>query len=140
LTWLQFGIVTGFSVQMLTFDGHWHAGEVCFSQINPSFNCAREMPDPYGVVWASSLLMSEWWTECPMVATVYSQCHDSCKDQNGSDETCGGWQNQASFSHRGERGSCWMVDHSHPVVNYKRETLLPSQNCNVQMRIMEQYF
>jgi hypothetical protein len=28
LTWLQFGVVTDFSGQMLTFDGHWHAGEV----------------------------------------------------------------------------------------------------------------
>jgi hypothetical protein len=28
LAWLQLGVVTDFSGQMLTFDGHWHAGEV----------------------------------------------------------------------------------------------------------------
>ena len=28
---MQFGGVTDFSGQMLTFDGHWHAGEVCSS-------------------------------------------------------------------------------------------------------------
>ena len=35
LTWLQFGVVTNFSGQMLTFDGFWHAGEVCSSWMNP---------------------------------------------------------------------------------------------------------
>ena len=30
---------------MLTFDGHWHAGEVCSSLINPSFNCTGQMAD-----------------------------------------------------------------------------------------------
>ena len=43
LTWLQFSIVTDFSGQMLTFDGHWHAGEVCSSQMNPCFNCTGQM-------------------------------------------------------------------------------------------------
>jgi hypothetical protein len=40
LIWLQFGVITEFSGQMLTFDGHWHAGEVCSSQINPGFSSA----------------------------------------------------------------------------------------------------
>ncbi|XP_055724042.1 rho-related GTP-binding protein RhoF-like isoform X1 [Salvelinus fontinalis] len=30
---LQFGVITDFSGQMLTFDGHWRAGEVCPSRI-----------------------------------------------------------------------------------------------------------
>ena len=64
LTWLQFGIVTDFSGQMLTFDGHWHAVEVCSSQMNPVFNYTGQMAD----VCVSGLLMSTLWTECPMVA------------------------------------------------------------------------
>jgi hypothetical protein len=44
---------------MLTFDGHWHAEEVCSSQINAGFNCAKQMADSmYGAVWVSGLLMS----------------------------------------------------------------------------------
>ena len=43
LTLLQFGVVTDFSGKILTFYGHWHAGEVCSSQKNPSFNCTGQM-------------------------------------------------------------------------------------------------
>jgi hypothetical protein len=44
---------------MLTFDGHWHAGEVCSLQMNPGFNCTGQMANSeYGVMWASGLLMS----------------------------------------------------------------------------------
>jgi hypothetical protein len=46
---------------MLTFNGHWHAGEVCSSQMNPGFNCTGQMADAvYGVVLVSSLLMGLW--------------------------------------------------------------------------------
>ena len=69
LTWLQFGVVTNFSGQMLTFDGHWHAGEVCSKRMNPGFNCTGQMADSgIGVVWASGLLMSTLWTECAVEA------------------------------------------------------------------------
>ena len=45
--------------EMLTFNGHWHAGEVCSSQMNPGFNCTEQMADSvYDIVWASGLLMS----------------------------------------------------------------------------------
>ena len=43
LTWLQFSIVTDFSGQMLTFDGHWLPGEVGSSQMNTGFNCTGKM-------------------------------------------------------------------------------------------------
>ena len=43
------GVVTDFSWQMLTFDGHWHAGEVCSSWINPGFNCT--LADDRPRVW-----------------------------------------------------------------------------------------
>ena len=33
LTWLQFGVVTDFSGQMLTFYGHWHAGWISVSTV-----------------------------------------------------------------------------------------------------------
>jgi hypothetical protein len=37
--------------KMLTFDGHWQAGEVCSSWINRGFNCTGQMADNmYGVV------------------------------------------------------------------------------------------
>jgi hypothetical protein len=40
---------------MLTFDGLWHAGEVCSSQMNHGFNCTEQMAESlYGVVWARS--------------------------------------------------------------------------------------
>jgi hypothetical protein len=59
--WLQFGVVTDFSGQMITFDGHWHA--VCSSRMNPGFNCNWQMSDSvYGIVWASGFLMSTLWT------------------------------------------------------------------------------
>jgi hypothetical protein len=45
LTWLQLGVVTDFSGQMLTFDGHRHAGEVCSSWLNYGFNCTGQMAD-----------------------------------------------------------------------------------------------
>ena len=41
----QFGVVTDFGGQMLSYDGHWHAGEVCSSQMNPSFDCTGQMAD-----------------------------------------------------------------------------------------------
>jgi hypothetical protein len=51
LTWLQFGVVTDFSGEMLTFDGHWHSGEVCSSGMNPGFNCTGQTEDSvYGVM------------------------------------------------------------------------------------------
>ena len=31
--------------EMVTFNGQWHAGEVCFSWMNPSFNCSGQMED-----------------------------------------------------------------------------------------------
>ena len=40
---MQVGVVTGFSWQMLTFDGHWHSGEVCSSQMKPGFNCTGQI-------------------------------------------------------------------------------------------------
>ena len=42
---LKFGIVTNFSVKMHTFDGPWHAGEVCSSLMNPGLNCTGQMAD-----------------------------------------------------------------------------------------------
>ena len=46
---------------MLTFDGQWHAGEVCSSRRNPSYNCTRQMADSvYGVVWGSAQ-SAQWW-------------------------------------------------------------------------------
>ncbi|XP_070992561.1 protein unc-119 homolog B-like isoform X1 [Oncorhynchus clarkii lewisi] len=42
---LQFGVVNNFSGHMLTFDGHWHAGDVCFSRLNPGFNCIGQMAE-----------------------------------------------------------------------------------------------
>jgi hypothetical protein len=52
------GIITDFSGQMLTFDCHWHAGEVCSSRMYPGFNCTGQMADSeYGVVLAGGLLM-----------------------------------------------------------------------------------
>ena len=33
---------------MLTFDGHWHAVEVCSSWINPSFNCTGQTALSWG--------------------------------------------------------------------------------------------
>uniref|UniRef100_A0AAZ3PD04 Tc1-like transposase DDE domain-containing protein n=1 Tax=Oncorhynchus tshawytscha TaxID=74940 RepID=A0AAZ3PD04_ONCTS len=38
---------------MLTFDGHWDAGEV----MHPGLNCTGQMAVRYGVVWASGLLI-----------------------------------------------------------------------------------
>jgi hypothetical protein len=56
---LQFGVVTNFSVQMLTFNGHWHAGEVFSSQMNHGFKCTGRMANSvYGIVWESGFLMS----------------------------------------------------------------------------------
>jgi hypothetical protein len=43
LTWLQFSVVTDFSGKMLTFDGHWHAGESCTLWMNHSFNCTGQL-------------------------------------------------------------------------------------------------
>ena len=40
---MQFDVITEFSGKMLTFDGHWHTGEVCSSWINPSFNFTGQM-------------------------------------------------------------------------------------------------
>jgi hypothetical protein len=45
LTVLQFGVVTDFSEQMLNFDGHWKAGDVCSSRRNPGFSCTGQMAD-----------------------------------------------------------------------------------------------
>ena len=42
---LQFSVVTHFSGQMLTFDGHWHAGGVCSSRMNSGFNCTGQGAD-----------------------------------------------------------------------------------------------
>ena len=42
LTWLQCGVVTDFSGKMPTFDGHWHAGEVCYSWLNPYWADGRQ--------------------------------------------------------------------------------------------------
>ena len=68
-TWLQLAVVTDFSGQMLTSNGHCYAGEVRSSQMNPGLNCTGQMADSmYGVVSASGLLMSMLWTACPMVA------------------------------------------------------------------------
>ncbi len=68
-TWQQFVIVTGFSGQMLTFDGVWHFGEVFSSRMNHGFHCTGQMAGSlYGVVWVSGLLMSTLWIEWPMVA------------------------------------------------------------------------
>jgi hypothetical protein len=38
---------------MITFDRHWHAGEVCSSQINPGFNCTGQMyrSDGRQLIW-----------------------------------------------------------------------------------------
>jgi hypothetical protein len=59
LTGLQLSVVTDFRGQMLTFNGHWHAGEVRSLQMNLGFNCTMQMADSvYGVVWASGFLMS----------------------------------------------------------------------------------
>ena len=41
-----------FSLQMLTYDGHWHAGVVCSSRLNPGFNCTGQMADRQRV-WRS---------------------------------------------------------------------------------------
>jgi hypothetical protein len=41
---------------MLTIDGHWHAGEVCSSRMNPSFDFTGQMAD--NITWMSGLLMS----------------------------------------------------------------------------------
>ncbi len=68
-TWLQFVVVTDLRVQMLTFDGVWHFGEVFSSRMNPGFHCTGQMADSvYGIVWVSGLLMSTLWIEWPMVA------------------------------------------------------------------------
>ena len=57
------------SGKMLTFDGHWHVGEVGSSRMNPGFTSSGKMADSvYGVLWASGLLMSNLGTECPMMA------------------------------------------------------------------------
>jgi hypothetical protein len=52
---LQFRILTDFGGQMLSFDGNWHAGEVCSSQLTHHFNCTGQMADS---MWASSMPMS----------------------------------------------------------------------------------
>ena len=53
---MKFGIVTDIIMQMLNFDGHWHAGLVFSSRMNPGFNCTWQMADSvFGVVGASSL-------------------------------------------------------------------------------------
>ncbi len=68
-TWVQFVVVTDLSVQMLTFDGVWHFGELFSSRMNPGFHCTGQMADSvYGVMWVSSLLMSTLWIEWPMVS------------------------------------------------------------------------
>ncbi len=68
-TWLKFVVVTDLSVQMVTFDGVWHFGEVFSSRMNPGFDYTGQMADSvYGVVWVSGLLMSTLWIEWPMVA------------------------------------------------------------------------
>jgi hypothetical protein len=52
LTKLQFGVVTDFSGQTLTFDGHCHVGEVRSSRMNHGFNDIGQMANiVYGVVW-----------------------------------------------------------------------------------------
>jgi hypothetical protein len=44
---------------MLTFDGHWHAGEVYSSWMNHGFNCTGQMADSmYWIMGVSDLLMS----------------------------------------------------------------------------------
>jgi hypothetical protein len=50
---LQFGVITNFSEQKLTFHCHWHAGEVCSSLKNPGFNYTGQMADNvYGAQFA----------------------------------------------------------------------------------------
>ncbi len=74
-TWLQFVIVTDLSLQMLTFDGIWHFGEVFSSRMNPGFQCTRQMADSvYGDMWVNALLMSTLWIEWPMVAVGLWYC------------------------------------------------------------------
>jgi hypothetical protein len=56
---MQLGVVTNFSGQMLTFNNHWHTGEVCSSWMNPAFNCTGQMADSmYDIMWLNGLLMS----------------------------------------------------------------------------------
>ena len=54
LTRLQFGVVTDFSGKMLTFDGHWHTGEVCSSTVPGRWQTGRWQTGRWqtGVVWA----------------------------------------------------------------------------------------
>ncbi|XP_064781922.1 V-type proton ATPase 116 kDa subunit a 3 [Oncorhynchus masou masou] len=56
----QFGIVTDSSMKMLTFDGHWHAGEVWSSRINPGGIVGRTI-----VVWTHSITASR--TQAPLL-------------------------------------------------------------------------
>jgi hypothetical protein len=44
---IQFGVVTNLIGKMVTLNGHWHAGQVCSSQINPGFKCTGQD----GIVW-----------------------------------------------------------------------------------------
>jgi hypothetical protein len=49
---------------MLTFDGHWHAREVCPSQVNHGFNCTGQMADNiYGMgEWFADVnVNAPWW-------------------------------------------------------------------------------
>ncbi len=67
-TWLQFVVITDLSVQMLTFDGVWHFGEVFSSRMNPGFHCTGQMADSvYGFVWVNGLLKSTLWIEWPIM-------------------------------------------------------------------------
>jgi hypothetical protein len=58
---MQFGIVTNFSVQMLTFEGNWHSGEVFFTDEScfQLYRADGRQHVLYGIVWASSFLMSK---------------------------------------------------------------------------------
>ncbi len=70
-TWLQFVVITDLSVQMLTFDGVWHFGEVFSSRMNPGFHCTGQMADSvYGFVWVNGLLKSTLWIEWPIMVAV----------------------------------------------------------------------
>ena len=53
---------------MLCFNGHWHAGKVCSSQMDPGFNCTRQVADSvYGVVWVRAVCKCQRYEECPMM-------------------------------------------------------------------------